>query len=120
MTPKEIAIRKMEEEIQQKERRINQLQEELLGMRKKLEEYKNIPNAYYDTTLASCEDFPLAQHWCYSIGEKLKFGENFWNVTISDLLYSSTEELLNVRGLGERRVKMIEDWMEKHNIHFIS
>ncbi len=63
MTSKEIAIREMETEIQQKERKINQLQEELFSMKEKLEECKNIPDSYYDTTLVSCEDFPLGPQY---------------------------------------------------------
>ena len=57
MTSKEIAIREMENKIQQKERELNQLQEELLSMKEKLEEYKKIPDSYYDTTLVSCRTF---------------------------------------------------------------
>ena len=120
MTSKEIAIREMETEIKQKERELNQLQEELVGMKEKLEEYKNIPDSYYDTTLVSCEDFPLKPHWCYRIGEILEISEHPMNVTINELIHSSPKQLLKVSGLGKGKLKLIEDWMEKYNLHFLS
>lgn len=120
MTSKEIAIRELETEIKQKERELNQLQEELLGMKEKLEEYKNIPDSYYDTTLVSCEDFPLKPHWCYRIGEILEISEHPMNVTINELIHSSPKQLLKVSGLGKGKLKLIEDWMEKYNLHFLS
>ena len=120
MTSKEIAIREMENKIQQKERELNQLQEELLSMKEKLEEYKKIPDSYYDTTLVSCEDFPLGHQWCYRIGKILKISEHPMNVTINELIHSSPKQLLKVSGLGKGKLKLIEDWMEKHNLHFLS
>ncbi|MFR2570990.1 MAG: hypothetical protein ACLS90_04745 [Clostridia bacterium] len=120
MTSKEIAIREMEKEIQQKERELNQLQEELLGMKEKLEEYKNIPDSYYDTTLVSCEDFPLRHQWCYRIGKILGISEHPLNVTINELIHSSPKQLLKVSGLGKGKLGLIEDWMEKHDLHFLS
>ena len=120
MTSKEIAIREMEKEIQQKERELNQLQEELLGMKEKLEEYKNIPDSYYDTTLISCEDFPLGPMWCYKIGDILEISGYPLDVTINELIHSSPKQLLKVSGLGKGKLKLIEDWMEKHNLHFLS
>lgn len=120
MTSKEIAIREMEKEIQQKERKLNQLQEELLGMKEKLAEYKNIPDSYYDTTLVSCDDFPLEPRWCYKIGDILEIPEYSENVTINELIHSSPKQLLKIKGLGKGKLKLIEDWMEKHDLHFLS
>lgn len=120
MTLKENAIREVETKIKQKEREINQLQEELLSLNKKLEDYKNIPDSYYDTMLKSCEDFPLGYQWCLRIGGLLKTPGEKGDVTINELIHSSNKQLLELSGFGEGKLKLLEEWMEKHGLHFIS
>ncbi len=119
MTSKEIAIQRLEYEIKLKEREVNQLQEEISLLKEKLEEYNNIPDSYYDTTLVSCDDFPLDVRWCYSIGHMLRISR-YEDVTINDLIHSSPKQLLTINGIGKGKLKLIEEWMEKHGLQFIS
>ncbi len=123
MTTKEIAIQKVEKEIERKEKEVAEIQQEILTLKKKLEKYRNIPDSYYDTTLESCEDFPLSEMMCYLISEQI--GTSFCNgyykyATINDLIHSSPEKLLKIRGFGKARLKLIKEWMEKHGLDFIS
>lgn len=118
MSARDIAIQKVKDEMAQKEQKINEIQEELLRLKEKLEEYNNIPDSYYDITLGSCEDFPLKighldyYYFCCAIGCK--------NPTIGDLIHSSPERLHEIRGVGTIKRKLIEEWMEKHELHFLS
>ena len=92
------------------------------ALKKKLEEYRNIPDSYYDTTLESCEDFPLSEMKCYLISEQIGtlFCNGYKYATINDLIHSSPEELLKISGFGKSRLKLIKKWMEKHGLDFIS
>ena len=89
-------------------------------MKETLVEDKNLPESYYDTTLVSCEDFPWGHHWCYKIGDILEIPEYSENVTINELIHSSPKQLLKIKGLGKGKLRLIEDWMEKHDLHFLS
>ena len=123
MTTKEMAIQKVEKDIERKEKEIVEIQQEISILKKELEEYRNIPDSYYDTTLESCEDFPLSAMKCYHISKQI--GISFCNgyykeATINDLIHSSPKELLKTDGIGKASLKLIEEWMEKHGLHFIS
>ena len=124
MTTKEMAIQNVEYEIEKKEQELEikkqelaELQEKISTLKKKLEEYRNISDSYCNTILISSEDFPLARHWLYDISKQITFDKY---ATINDLIHSSPKELLKIRGLGKARLKLIEEWMEKHELHFIS
>ncbi len=122
MTSKEIAMQNIENELEQKKRQLNELQSEITFLENELEDYKNIPDSYFDTILESCDDFPLKSHWCYRISKEIGtfYVDSYKYATINDLIHSSPESLLKVSGIGKEKLKMIEQWMEKHNLSFIS
>lgn len=124
MTLREETIRDLTEEINRKKRYVNEIQEEISALERKLDKYNTVPDAYYATPLSQFEDFPFDWIWCHydlakvigSIGDDGELNDP----TINDLIHSSPEELLKVRYCGKVRLKKIEDWMAKHNLRFIS
>ncbi len=122
MTSKELQLQQLNMELSKKERELEEIQKEVSLLKAKIEETQNIPDSYFDQTLESCEDFPLHRAWAYKIGDiigTVRYN-NVQRATVNDLIHSSPEKILKVDGIGKAKLKLIMDWMETHDLHFLS
>ncbi len=121
MTSKELAIQEMKTELSKKKRQLSVLQSEISSLENSLEYFYNISDSFYDSLIEDCKDFPLHPSLCNRIS--LKIGTLYIrgnpHATLHDLIHSSPEDLLKIKGIGEKKLKMIEKWMEQHDLQFI-
>ena len=119
MTKKQRLIKEKEHEIREAEMRLDELRQQ----RKMLDEF---PDLDYDEPLENIDDFPFKKgcsgfhfglNW--AIGVRDENGRPY-KATVNDLIYASPEKILRGRLIGTKKLKKIMEWMEKHNLKFIS
>ena len=117
MTKKQRLIKEKEKEIRETEKRLDELRQQ----RKMLDEF---PDLDYDEPLENIEDFPLKGEvtniqFTRTIGVRKGNGYHC-KATVNDLIHSSPEKILKARTMGPKKLKQIMEWMEKHDLKFIS
>lgn len=125
MTSRELKLRDLTEELELKKRYLNQIQKEILALEEELE---TCQDPLYQAQLCTFRDFlsvTTNSYWCAQIGAVIRpdAAANTpyaYQPTVYDLVHSSPQELLQVKGFGKARLKKVEDWMAKHGLSFIS
>lgn len=107
MTVREKVIFDLERKIAEKEKELEQLRE-------RLEEVNSRKDNYVDPDIR-IEDIPEFSHM-YTVNMGLK-RERI--ITVEDLVKSSPEVLLEVRGIGKITLAKFEKWMQDHDLAFI-
>ena len=118
MTKKQRLIKEKEKEIRETEKRLDELRQQ----RKMLDEF---PDLDYDEPLDRTKDFPLKGEVTIiilscTIGVHNKEKGYYCKATVNDLIHSSPEKILKARTMGPKKLKQIMEWMEKHDLKFIS
>lgn len=96
------------------ERKIAQKEEELKHLKERLEEVSGWKDNYVDPA-TRIDEIPEFSHM-YTVNMGLKREKI---ITVEDLVKSSPEVLLEVRGIGKITLAKIEEWMKEHDLSFI-
>ena len=117
MTKKQRLIKEKEQEIRETEMRLDELRQQ----RKMLDDF---PDLDYDDPLENIDDFPLKGvvtninlNWAIGVRNENDYS---YKGTVNDLIHASPEKILKGRTIGPQKLKQILEWMEIHNLKFIS
>lgn len=101
-----------------KEKEILLLEQLIERLTEKLNNIKNCNEDEFFLTrrLRSFSDFPYTKP--ESTWMRVEKRLNIY--TVDDLIHCNPEDFKKVFGMGEVRIKNIENWMKKHNLFFLS